>query len=90
MRWVPANIRPVMRLAQPALSGVLALLVLGEPLGWVHVAGGLVVVVGAAGAVLSRDGRALQRAAREGAGLPVGQTTAISLSTSRALRTPTG
>lgn len=90
LRWVPANIPPVMRLVQPALSGVLALLILGEPLGWVHVAGGLVVVVGAAGAVLSRDGRALQREAREGAGLPDGQTTAISLSTSRALRTPTG
>ena len=65
LRWVPANIPPVMRLAQPAVAGVLAFLLLGEPLALHHLAGGLVVVVAAAAAVLSRDGRALRATARD-------------------------
>ncbi len=65
LRWVPANIPPVMRLAQPAIAGVLALIAFGEPLTWTHLAGGLVVVVGAAGAITSRAGRALRAEARQ-------------------------
>lgn len=64
LRWVPANIPPVMRLAQPAIAGVLALVLLGEPLTWTHLLGGLVVVAGAAGAITSRAGRALREEAR--------------------------
>ncbi len=65
LRWVPANIPPVMRLAQPALSGGLALLVLGEPLTFSHLLGGLIVVTGAFGAISSRDGRKLRQQARD-------------------------
>lgn len=64
LRWVAANIPPVVKLAQPFLAGVLAWLVLGEPLLARHLVGGTVVLAGAAGAVLSRDGRRLQREAR--------------------------
>lgn len=79
LRWVPANIPPVMRLAQPAIAGILALLVLGEPLSLVHLLGGLVVVVGAAGAIGSRDGRALQREARESAARQPGPPSRVSV-----------
>lgn len=65
LRWVPANIPPVMRLAQPAIAGVLAFVILGEALTVTHLLGGIIVIVGAAGAVSSRDGRALQRQARQ-------------------------
>ncbi len=64
LRWVPANIPPVMRLAQPAIAGLLAFLILGEPMGAHHVLGGAVVIAAAAAAVLSRDGRALRQQAQ--------------------------
>lgn len=51
LKWVPANIPPVMRLATPFVAGGLAWLTLGEPLGWRHVAGGLVTIVGVWGAL---------------------------------------
>lgn len=60
LRYVPANIPPVMRLAQPVLSGALAWWVVGEALSSRHLVGGVLVVVGAAGTVLGRDGRALR------------------------------
>ena len=59
LQWVPANVPPVMRLAQPVLAGTWAWLFLGETVGWSHVAGGAIVVAGVAGAVRSRDGREL-------------------------------
>lgn len=59
LRWVPANVPPVMRLAQPVLAGTWAWVFLGETIGWWHLAGGAVVVTGVAGAVRSRDGREL-------------------------------
>lgn len=66
LRYVPANIPPVMRLAQPVSSGVLAWWLLGEGLSWRHLFAGLLVIVGAAGTVLGRGGRALRAdAARE-------------------------
>lgn len=69
LRWVPANIPPVMRLALPLLAGTWAWLFLGETVGWSHVAGGVVVVTGVAGAVLSRDGRELVAAEQREAGV---------------------
>jgi drug/metabolite transporter (DMT)-like permease len=65
LRYVPANIPPVMRLAQPFVAGALAWWLLAEPLSVRHLAGGLLVVVGAAGTVLSRDGRRLRAAAEQ-------------------------
>ena len=70
LRYVAANIPPVMRLAQPAIAGVLAWVVVGEPLTLAHLLGGAVVVTGAGLAITSRDGRALQREARVAAAEP--------------------
>jgi drug/metabolite transporter (DMT)-like permease len=67
LRYVPANIPPVMRLAQPFVAGGLAWWVLGEPLSVRHLAAGALVVAGAAGTVLSRDGRRLRAEAHAGA-----------------------
>ena len=83
LRWVPANIPPVMRLAQPALAGGLAFLILGEPLALTHLLGGIVVVVGAAGAVLSRDGRALRRDAAAQSAHPSGEPALVTAAPSR-------
>ena len=69
LRYVPANIPPVLRLAQPVLSGLLAWWLLGEALSSRHLLAGVLVVVGAAGTVLSRDGRALRAHAAD-AGMP--------------------
>lgn len=69
LQWVPANVPPVMRLAQPVLAGVWAWVFLGETVGWSHVAGGAIVVAGVAGAVLSRDGRDLVAAEQRRAGV---------------------
>lgn len=66
LAFVPANIPPVMRLAQPAIAGILAWLFLGEVLTGTHVLGGVVIVIGAAGAIASKDGRNLRRQARLG------------------------
>jgi drug/metabolite transporter (DMT)-like permease len=60
LRYVPANIPPVMRLAQPVGSGLLAWWFLGEGLSWRHLFAGLLVIAGAAGTVLGRGGRALR------------------------------
>jgi len=60
LRYVPANIPPVMRLAQPFVAGGLAWWLLAEPLSVRHLAGGLLVVAGAAGTILSADGRRLR------------------------------
>lgn len=69
LRWVPANIPPVMRLAQPVLAGTWAWVFLGETVGWSHVAGGVIVVAGVAGAVMSRAGRDLVAAEQRDAGV---------------------
>lgn len=70
LRWVAANIPPVIRLAQPAVAGLMAWFILGEALSLHHLVGGIVVVAGAAGAVGSRDGKALQARARQAAPAP--------------------
>lgn len=67
LRYLPANIPPVMRLAQPFVAGALAWWLLGEPLSVRHLAAGALVVVGAAGTVLSREGRRLRAEAERSA-----------------------
>jgi drug/metabolite transporter (DMT)-like permease len=57
LRWVPANIPPLLQLAIPFLAGTLAWLLLDESITAVHVGGGIVTVVGAAGALRSPMGR---------------------------------
>lgn len=53
LQRLPANLPPVMRLAQPILSGVLAYLFLAEPIRDTHLAGGLLTMLGVFGAVRS-------------------------------------
>lgn len=60
LRYLPANIPPIMRLAQPFVAGALAWWLLGEALSLRHLVGGVLVVVGAAGTILSGDGRRLR------------------------------
>lgn len=64
LRYVPATIPPIMRLAQPFIAGGLAWWLLSEPLYWRHLFAGALVVVGAAGTVLSSEGRRLRAVAR--------------------------
>lgn len=52
--WVPANVPPVMRLAQPVLAGFLAWSFLSQPVTLTHVAGGLLTLLGVVGAVRRR------------------------------------
>lgn len=54
LRWVAANVPPVMKLAQPVVAGLLAWWLLSEPIGDTHLLGGLLTLVGVAGAVASR------------------------------------
>jgi drug/metabolite transporter (DMT)-like permease len=70
LRWVPANIPPLLQLAIPFLAGSLAWLFVDESITLVHVLGGLVTVVGAAGALRSPMGRRMVR--REEAVLAAG------------------
>ena len=57
LRWVPANVPPVMRLAQPAIAGLLAYVVLAEPITGAHLVGGALTVAGVCGAILTPAGR---------------------------------
>jgi len=59
LRTVPANVPPLMLLAIPFLSGLMAWIFFGEGVGATHVVGGTVTVAGVAGAVLSPAGRRL-------------------------------
>ena len=59
LRWVAANIPPVLQLTTPFLAGALAWLLLDEPITALHLVGGLVTVAGVAGATLSPSGRRL-------------------------------
>jgi drug/metabolite transporter (DMT)-like permease len=61
LRWVPANIPPVLRLGQPILSGALAWWLLAEPVTQAHLLGGLLTIVGVCGAVLTPRGRRFAR-----------------------------
>lgn len=53
LRWVPANIPPVIMLAIPVLSGVMAWVFVGQGVHPAQVVGGVVTVVGVAGALRS-------------------------------------
>jgi drug/metabolite transporter (DMT)-like permease len=57
LRWVPANLPPVLMLAIPALSGAMAWVFLGETVSGLTMLAGAVTLAGVAGAVLS--GRSL-------------------------------
>lgn len=59
LRFVPANIPPVMRLSQPVLASLLAWAWLGERIAETHIAGGALMLVGITAALLSGDGRDL-------------------------------
>jgi drug/metabolite transporter (DMT)-like permease len=51
LRWVPANIPPVIMLSIPVIAGVLAWILLGQGTTPTKVAGGLLTLAGVAGAV---------------------------------------
>ncbi len=51
LRWVPANLPPVMMLAIPVLSGAMAWVAVDQPVRGAQVAAGVVTLVGVAGAV---------------------------------------
>lgn len=61
LRWVPANIPPLLQLAIPFLSGALAWVLLGEGITVMHVISGALTIVGVAGAIYSPGGRRLVR-----------------------------
>jgi drug/metabolite transporter (DMT)-like permease len=70
LRWVAANVPPLFQLAIPLVAGVLAGVLLGERVTAAHLLGGLMTVVGAAGAICSPAGRRM--VAREEAALAAG------------------
>lgn len=51
LRWVPANLPPVIMLTMPAMSGALAWVILDQRVTGVQVVGGVVTVIGVFGAV---------------------------------------
>jgi drug/metabolite transporter (DMT)-like permease len=57
LRWVRANVPPLMRLAQPFVAGLLAWAFLGEAVTAAHLLGGAATIGGACGAVLTPSGR---------------------------------
>jgi len=57
LRWVPANVPPLLQLAIPFLASGMAWLVLHQPIRLGHVIGGVVTIVGVAGAIRSPAGR---------------------------------
>ena len=59
LRWVPANVPPLMNLALPFLAGAMAWFLLGEAVTLVHIGGGAVTLVGVAAALMSASGKAL-------------------------------
>lgn len=59
LRWVPANVPPLMSLPMPFLAAAMAWFFLGEGVTPVHVGGGAITLVGVATALLSRSGKAL-------------------------------
>jgi drug/metabolite transporter (DMT)-like permease len=61
LRWVPANIPPLLQLAIPFLAGAMAWVLLDEGITVMHVAGGALTIVGVAGAIRSPGGRRLVR-----------------------------
>jgi drug/metabolite transporter (DMT)-like permease len=73
LRWVPANIPPLLQLCMPFIAGGLAWLVLGQPITLAHLLGGALTIVGVGGAIRSPAGRRM--IAREEAVLVTGAPT---------------
>jgi drug/metabolite transporter (DMT)-like permease len=61
LRWVPANVPPLMQLSVPVLAGLWAWWFLGEAITVWHLVGGVVIAIGVLGAVGSRSGREFVR-----------------------------
>jgi drug/metabolite transporter (DMT)-like permease len=59
LRWVPANVPPLLQLAIPFLASTLAWLILDEAIELGHVVGGAITILGVAGAIRSPAGRRL-------------------------------
>ncbi len=59
VRWLPANVPPLIHLPIPFFAGALAWLVLDEAMTLNHLIGGAVTLVGVAAALLSSSGRRL-------------------------------
>ncbi len=59
LRWVPANVPPLMNLSLPFLAAAMAWFFLGEAVTLTHVGGGTITLVGVAAALRSRSGKAL-------------------------------
>jgi drug/metabolite transporter (DMT)-like permease len=57
LRWVPANVPPLLQLAIPFLASALAWVVLHQQIRLGHVVGGAITIVGVAGAIRSPAGR---------------------------------
>ena len=57
LRWVAANVPPLLQLAIPFVAGFLAWLVLDEGITFAHLVGGMLTIVGAVGAIASPAGR---------------------------------
>ena len=70
LRWVPANIPPLLQLGIPFLAGFQAWLFLDQGITVAHLIGGMVTIVGVAGAILSPSGRRM--VAKEDAVLTAG------------------
>ena len=62
LRWLPANIPPLIHLPIPFFAGAIAWVFLGEVMTLSHLLGGGVTMVGVAAALLSRSGRRLLNA----------------------------
>ena len=54
LKWVPANVPPVMRLVQPVISGGLAWALLAEPITLAHLGGGTLTFLGVFGSMRAR------------------------------------
>lgn len=59
LRWVPANVPPLLQLAIPFMASALAWLILDEQIELGHVVGGAITIIGVAGAIRSPAGRRL-------------------------------
>ena len=61
LRWVPANIPPLLQLAIPFLAGAMAWVLLDEGITAMHVISGALTIMGVGGAIRSPGGRRLVR-----------------------------
>jgi drug/metabolite transporter (DMT)-like permease len=61
LRWVPANVPPLMQLSMPVLAALWAWWFLSEAITLWHLAGGVIIAIGVSGAVSSPSGRRFVR-----------------------------